>query len=55
MSTAIPDFTEAEQAAAADVLVRQHGQGADDQLIRALGLDQTFGFVAPDKRSGSAP
>ncbi len=55
VSTTIPDFTEAAQAAAADVLGRRHGESiAIEWADSELALDQTFGF-APGKPPGSAP
>lgn len=35
-------------------VVREHGQGAADRLIRELGLDSTFGF-APGAPSRDRP
>lgn len=53
MNTAIPDFTEAAQAAA-DMLVRRSGASIAIELADSeLSLDPTFGF-APGKPPGSA-
>ena len=53
MRTAIPDFTEAAQAAA-DMLVRRSGASIAIELADSeLSLDRRFGF-APGKPPGSA-
>ena len=56
VSTTIPGFTEAAQAAAAaDVLVRRYGESiANESADSELALDKTFAF-APGKPPGSAP
>ena len=55
VSTKIPDSREAAQAAAADVLVRRHGESiAIESADSGLARDPTFGF-APGKPAESAP